>query len=87
LSDILDGISHVAKGLELILSQPTPLPLASRCIAGGRLVHAIDDDDIGLFALSVASSGGGEDVPRGSFEPMENLSVAIPPTKIVWISL
>jgi hypothetical protein len=56
-------------------------------MAGGRLVQTIDDDGIGLFALSVASSGGGEDVPRGSFEPMENLSVAIPPTKIVWISL
>jgi hypothetical protein len=47
LHDVLDGFSHVAEGLELILSQPTPLPLASMC--GERFVRAIDDDGLRLL--------------------------------------
>jgi hypothetical protein len=81
LRDVLDGFSHAGEGLELILSQTTPLPLASRC--GGRFVRAIDDDGP---CESIPYSVGGEGAPSGSLEPMAYLPVAIPSTKMVCIS-
>jgi hypothetical protein len=49
LHDVLDGFSHAGKGLELILNQTTPLPLAFSWWCGKRLVRAIDDDDLRLL--------------------------------------
>jgi hypothetical protein len=46
LCDILDGFSHGSEGLELILSQTTPLPLSSSWWCQKWLVRAIDDDGV-----------------------------------------
>jgi hypothetical protein len=73
LSDVLDGFNHAPEGLGLILGQPTPLPLTSRCLGSGSLVWAIDDDGIGLLRAR-SSLGGGEAVPRGLLEPMANFA-------------
>jgi hypothetical protein len=52
LSDVLDDFSHATEGLVLILSQPTSLPLASRCRDSASLVRAIDDDGLRLLRVS-----------------------------------
>jgi hypothetical protein len=74
LCGILDGFSHDVEVLELILSQPTPLSLASRC---GGVMMVLDSCE------SVSYSTRGEGVLRGSLEPMANLQVVIPATKMV----
>jgi hypothetical protein len=85
LRDVLDGFSHGSEGHELILSHSTPLPLSSSWWCRKWLVRAIDDDGVGVLGVCPYSSAG-EVVPSGSLEPMANLPMAIPPTKMVCIS-
>jgi hypothetical protein len=67
LSDALDGFSHAAEGPELILSQPTPLPIASRC---GEGLFGPSIMMVSVSCVCVSDSVGDEGVPRGSLEPM-----------------